>query len=253
MAAAHLPGLASVARAQQNDFNPRPGTWRTFEITTRVEVLQPAGVGRVWLPVPRSTRTTSSRSRTTGPAMPRSCASRPSPKYGAVMLYAEFAEGEAAPMVELTSRFKTQDRALDWSKKVAAGEDARTLESLTAPTDLMPTDGIVKEDRPRDHQGQARPTWRRRRRVYDWIVDNTHRDPKARGCGVGDIKAMLETGNLGGKCADLNALFVGLARSVGLPARDIYGIRVRRRPSATASARAPRMSPRRSIAAPRCS
>jgi transglutaminase-like putative cysteine protease len=45
---------------------------------------------------------------------------------------------------------------------------------------------------------------------------------------VGDIKAMLETGDLTGKCADLNALYVGLARSVGLPARDIYGIRVAR-------------------------
>ena len=37
---------------------------------------------------------------------------------------------------------------------------------------------------------------------------------------------MIRTGNLNGKCADLNALFVGLARSVGLPARDVYGIRV---------------------------
>ena len=36
---------------------------------------------------------------------------------------------------------------------------------------------------------------------------------------------MLETGNLGGKCADLNALYVGLARASGLPARDVYGIR----------------------------
>ena len=43
---------------------------------------------------------------------------------------------------------------------------------------------------------------------------------------MGDIKAMLETQNLGGKCADLNALYVGLARSVGLPARDVYGLRV---------------------------
>jgi transglutaminase-like putative cysteine protease len=37
---------------------------------------------------------------------------------------------------------------------------------------------------------------------------------------------MLETGYLGGKCADLNALYVGLARSVGLPSRDVYGVRV---------------------------
>jgi hypothetical protein len=33
---------------------------------------------------------------------------------------------------------------------------------------------------------------------------------------------MLESGNLGGKCGDLNAMFVGLARSVGVPARDVY-------------------------------
>jgi transglutaminase-like putative cysteine protease len=37
---------------------------------------------------------------------------------------------------------------------------------------------------------------------------------------------LLETGNLGVKCGDLNALFVGLARSVGVPARDVYGLRV---------------------------
>jgi len=37
---------------------------------------------------------------------------------------------------------------------------------------------------------------------------------------------MLESGDLGGKCGDLNSLYVGLARAVGLPARDVYGIRV---------------------------
>ena len=42
---------------------------------------------------------------------------------------------------------------------------------------------------------------------------------------MGDIKSMLEMRNLGGKCADLNALYVGLARAAGLPARDVYGIR----------------------------
>jgi thiol-disulfide isomerase/thioredoxin len=36
---------------------------------------------------------------------------------------------------------------------------------------------------------------------------------------VGDIKAMLETRNFGGKCGDINGLFVGLARAAGVPAR----------------------------------
>jgi transglutaminase-like putative cysteine protease len=39
---------------------------------------------------------------------------------------------------------------------------------------------------------------------------------------------MLDSRDLGGKCADLNALYVGLARAAGLPARDVYGIRVAR-------------------------
>ena len=64
------------------------------------------------------------------------------------------------------------------------------------------------------------------RAIYEWVVDNTFRDPKVKGCGLGDIRTMLETRYFGGKCADLNALYVGLARAAGLPARDVYGVRV---------------------------
>ena len=32
--------------------------------------------------------------------------------------------------------------------------------------------------------------------------------------------------NMGGKYADINSLFVGLARACGIPAREMYGIRV---------------------------
>jgi hypothetical protein len=44
--------VVARARAQQKEFNPRPGAWRTYEVTTRVEVVKPAGVTRAWLPVP---------------------------------------------------------------------------------------------------------------------------------------------------------------------------------------------------------
>lgn len=37
---------------------------------------------------------------------------------------------------------------------------------------------------------------------------------------------MLQSGVFGSKCADINDLLVGLARSIGLPARDVYGVRV---------------------------
>ncbi len=62
--------------------------------------------------------------------------------------------------------------------------------------------------------------------IYNWIVKNTFRNPKTRGCGMGDAKSTLTVDNLGGKCADINTLFVALARSSGIPARDAFGLRV---------------------------
>jgi hypothetical protein len=95
----------------------------------------------------------------------------------------------------------------------------------TAATELIPTDGIVRETS-RDVVKGARTDLDKARAIYEWVVENTFRDPKTRGCGWGDIKSMLETKNFGGKCGDLNAMFVGLCRSAGVPARDIYGLRV---------------------------
>jgi transglutaminase-like putative cysteine protease len=90
---------------------------------------------------------------------------------------------------------------------------------------LLPLDGIVRETA-RKITGTETDDVAKARAIYEWVVENTARDPVVRGCGVGDIRAMLTSGNLRGKCADLNALFVGLARSAGVPARDVYGLRV---------------------------
>jgi len=89
----------------------------------------------------------------------------------------------------------------------------------------MPIDGIVATTASRIVLGIDAPD-ARARAIYNWVVDNTFRKPTVRGCGLGNIKFMLETGDLGGKCVDINSLFVGLARAAGLPAREMYGVRV---------------------------
>ena len=98
------------------------------------------------------------------------------------------------------------------------------LQYFLRPTKLIPTDGIVKSTADEITKG-SKTDVDKARAIYEWIVENTFRNPKTRGCGTGDIRFMLETKDLGGKCADLNALYVGLARAAGLPARDVYGIR----------------------------
>ena len=212
---------ATIATPQ---FSPVPGVWRTFEVTTRIDIVKPQGATRVWVPLP-SVNSAWQQSLENGFSSNGATRMEHDGKTGARMLYAEFADGLAQPFVEVTSRIQTQNRAQDWSKKLALKEDPATLKYWTQPTRLLPTDGIVRKTALAATQG-ATTDVEKAQRLYGWVVTNTYREPKVRGCGEGDIKTMLETGNLGGKCADLNALFVGLCRSVGLPARDVYGIRL---------------------------
>jgi transglutaminase-like putative cysteine protease len=202
--------------------------WRSFEVVTRIELQLPEGVSRVWLPLPLSLDTDWQRSlgnSWSGNAARTDVLS--DGKYGASMLYAEWPANVAAPQLELASRFSTRDRSVDLNKPKPDAERLAPAERafFTAPTEYIPTDGIVRKTAQGIVKG-ARSDVDKARAIYEWVVDNTYRDPDVRGCGWGDIRAMLETGNLGGKCGDLNALFVGLARAAGVAARDVYGLRV---------------------------
>jgi transglutaminase-like putative cysteine protease len=144
---------------------------------------------------------------------------------GPGIIAAEF-RGGVKPVLTLTSRVATRNYAVDLSTPGRAPKAERAeLEHFLRPTKLLPTDGIVKATAPKI-TSRAKTDLDKARAIYEWIVDNTFRNPKTRGCGIGDIRFMLESKDLGGKCADLNALYVGLARAAGLPARDVYGIRV---------------------------
>ena len=218
-------GFAPVAFGQERRFDPQPGDWRTFDVTTQVEIKDASDATRVWLPIPSIDSPYQKSYESTWTANASSARIVSDSKYGARMLYAEFDAATKPPKLALTSRVQTRNRATDWERRVDVSEDAATLKSWTRPTDLMPTDGIVL-DTAREATRGAWTDEAKVRQIYDWVVANTYREPTVKGCGVGDIKGMLETNNMGGKCADLNALFVGLCRASGIPARDLYGIRV---------------------------
>lgn len=215
----------SLAAAQQRAFAPSLGAWRTFEIVTRVEIIGAGPDTRAWVPVPNVDTDWQQSSASTWTGNASGVEAYTDPSSGARMVYAQWAQGEGAPRLEVVSTVKTRDRVADWkSVSKPAGND---LDKLLKPTAVIPTDGIVQATAQSATRGKTSDV-DKVRALYDWVVENTYREPSVRGCGVGDIKAMLETKNMGGKCADLNALFVGLCRSVGVPARDLYGIRVAR-------------------------
>ena len=223
-----VPALAVMPSAVRETVAAQPAeVWRTYEILTKVEITNPSGVSRAWVPVPWTVKSgwhNPMGNKWAGNGQMRVVTDG---KYGAEMVYAEWKEGEKAPVLEVTSRFATRDRAVDVTKTSASAPklSAAEIKFETAPTELLPTDGLVRETAEAIVKG-AKTDVEKARAIYEWIVDNTFRDAKVRGCGWGDIKTMLETKNFGGKCGDLNAMFVAMARSVGIPARDIYGLRV---------------------------
>lgn len=197
--------------------------WRLFEVTTHVHVQNASGPTRAWLPTPL-----------VGVPYQQTLGDTYQAEGGRVimvegeeldLLYAEW-PADVDPILTLTSRVATRDHDVDLARPtVTPPPDLSRFARDLRATRLIPIDGIVKTTADQVTRG-AGTDIEKARAIYEWIVDNTFRDPKTRGCGTGDIRFMLETRNFGGKCADINALFVGLARAAGIPARDVYGVRI---------------------------
>jgi transglutaminase-like putative cysteine protease len=198
--------------------------WRTFEVTTRVEVRQPSGTTRVW--VPEALADDTPFQRTLGNVVQgeggTTTVTKKSPDALAIVS-ALFPAG-VPPVVTVTTRVSTRDYAVDLSG-VNHEAAPQSLDYFRRPTKMIPTSGVVQSTALEITKG-ARSDLDKARAIYEWVVDRTRRNPQTRGCGTGNIRFMLESGDLSGKCADINSLFVGLARASGLAARDVYGLRV---------------------------
>lgn len=224
--------LASPSRTPSAD---AADGWRTFELTTQVDL--PAGTGRgpanVWLPVAASPSGSYQRALGTRWEAPGATAAlrtvRGASGIGVPMLAVAWPDDTQAPRtVTLVNTFATRDRRVDLAQPPSANaprESPEVLRQYLRPTALQPTDGLVRETAERITRGEKGDV-EKARAIYQWIVENCRREGSVRGCGTGDVRYMLTTGDLAGKCADINALFTALARSVGIPARDAYGVRV---------------------------
>jgi transglutaminase-like putative cysteine protease len=209
-------------------FADTPSTegWRTFEVVTRVEVLKPTGVTHIWLPAALIRETPYQKTLSNQFNAEAGTAKLTTDKQNALGIVSATYPAGKTPVLTVTSRVSTKNYAVDLSAPAKAPHASKAeLEYFLKPSRYVPTDGIVKATADKA-TARAKTDLDKARAIYEWVVENTFRDPKVRGCGRGDIRFMLESGDMGGKCADLNALYVGLARSAGLPARHVYGLRI---------------------------
>jgi hypothetical protein len=212
-----VPALASA---------PSPGEWRAFEVVTKVELLNPKGISHIWVPAALVHDTPYQRTLSNHFTANGGTARLMKDKQGALGIVSAMYAINTKPVLTLTSRIPLKNYTVDLLSPTPASRVSRAeLDYFLQPSKYVPTDGIVRETALKATAG-ATSDVDKARAIYEWVVDHTFRDPKVRGCGRGDIRFMLESGDMGGKCADLNALYVGLARAVGLPARHVYGLRI---------------------------
>ena len=91
------------------------------------------------------------------------------------------------------------------------------------PTSLGPIDGEVKKLADSITRGK-KTVLEKAKALYDWTCENTYRDPKTIGCGKGDVCALLQ--KPGGKCTDISSVYIALCRAAGVPAREVFGVRL---------------------------
>lgn len=142
---------------------------------------------------------------------------------GTPMLFAKW--DKDAKSRKLTYSFKVErDEILmkNLSGKEPAWNPADYAEYL-APTSMGPVDGEVKKLSESIVKGK-KGVLEKARAIYDWTCENMYRDPATVGCGKGDVCELLK--KPGGKCTDISSVYIALARAAGVPAREVFGLRL---------------------------
>ena len=97
----------------------------------------------------------------------------------------------------------------------------KLLARLLAPDSMVPLDGEVAAEAV-EVVGDASDTLGVARALYDHVVTTLDYDKSGEGWGRGD--ALYACDVRAGNCTDFHSLFIGEARSLGIPARFIMGV-----------------------------
>ena len=143
--------------------------------------------------------------------------------YGTPMLYAEWPAAAVSRKLSFSFRVVRQEIAQrDLPTREPKWNPADYAEYLQ-PSSLAPLDGDVKKLADRITASKL-TNLEKARAIYDWTVENMYRDPGTRGCGQGDVCQLLK--KPGGKCTDISSVFIALCRAAGVPAREVFSIRL---------------------------
>ena len=201
---------------------------RHFQIQyTAVVPALPAGAQhlRMWLPYPESDAWQTIDGVIV--TAPFAHGVRHDREYGNSLLFLEAqpppASGGQVTMTFTVTRREYVNRP-DGPHPVEANQtDAKLLARFRQHDELVPLQGKIAEAaRAATKDAHSEPE--KARAIYDYVTTHLHYDKSGSGWGRGD--AIWACDNKRGNCTDFHSLLIGMARSVGIPAKFEIGLPV---------------------------
>lgn len=197
---------------------------RTFEFSYTAEVHDiPAGSKdvQIWLPYPQSDEYQKIVKAKVSSAYPTQILT--GSEFGNQMLHIDV-KNPAATNIDVTMEFTVErtEHLHNTFTKVSSGATSAPpdLASWLQPDHLVPLDQRIRELSAEVTAGKTTDL-EKARAIYDYVLANMKYDKTGTGWGNGDIYWACDAKR--GNCTDFHSLFIGLARSAGIPAKFEIG------------------------------
>ena len=226
VAALSILGPVAAAARADTALADTPET-RTFEITYRATVEDlPEGAGEVEIWIPYPTGNEAQEVEVLGVEAPYPTRIERDPEFGNSILYLRTDEPVRGPVtVEVKARVRRSEKLrkdFNDARPVHGTLDPEVARWLE-PDRLVPLDGRIRELAAEVTAGKESDI-EKARAIYDFVVDSMSYDKSGTGWGRGDIYWACDMKR--GNCTDFHALFTGLNRAVGIPAKFAIGLPV---------------------------
>lgn len=193
---------------------------RSFKLEYHASLGETSGRTKMWVPIPQDTEYQTIRAREVKTDAGYRFVS--DQVYGNRFVLVE-SDGSAVDVV-LTfdvDRLPRLGAPADGAQPLSKEERMQYL----SPSRMVITNGVVREEAVRI-AGDAKTSCAKARRLYDHIVDTVRYDKSGKGWGRGDAVYACDVRS--GNCTDFHSLFIGEARSLGVPSRFLMGFSVPR-------------------------
>jgi len=216
-------GSQEAKEDAKTEEQPEAGLEKSGTVTYDIDLSQydKGKVVRVWLPIAQTNdyQTVEEPEFDAGDAKTELTED----SQGNKMLYIEWGADADAANRKASCSFKVSRQEIKSPELVEEGEIGSDMDEYLKESSTIPLDGEVKATAEEITKGKE-TVLDKARAIYDWVIANMNRDESVTGCGTGDVCALLVS--KGGKCTDINSVFVGLCRAAGIPAREMFGVRI---------------------------